>query len=92
MKLRASASAEHDLAEIRRYIAVDSPRAAERVISRIRAAAVNLIVSPDMGRTGKADGTREWVVRGLPYIIVYQVDWSRDEIVLVNVFHGAQHR
>lgn len=43
-----------------------------------------------MGRVGRAEGTRESVVRGLPYIIVCEEDWSRGEIVLVNVFHSAQ--
>ena len=53
---------------------------------------MRLVDQPEMGRPGERRGTREWVVRGLPYIIVYRVDWNQDEIVLLNVFHGAQDR
>lgn len=53
---------------------------------------MRLVDQPEIGRPGERDGTREWVVSGLPYIIVYRVDWTRAEIVLLNVFHGAQDR
>jgi toxin ParE1/3/4 len=46
-----------------------------------------------MGRLGGAEGTHEWVVRGLPYILVYEIDMTDpDEIVILGVFHGAQDR
>jgi toxin ParE1/3/4 len=37
-------------------------------------------------------GTREWVVRGLPYIIVYEVVEERGELRILGVFHQAQKR
>jgi toxin ParE1/3/4 len=43
-----------------------------------------------MGRPGLVAGTRELLE--WPYIIVYQVDEERDEIVVVSVVHGAQDR
>jgi plasmid stabilization system protein ParE len=43
-----------------------------------------------MGRPGLVDGTRELLE--WPYIIVYKVDEIRQEIVVVSVAHGAQHR
>ncbi|TDR89619.1 type II toxin-antitoxin system RelE/ParE family toxin [Enterovirga rhinocerotis] len=92
MRIRATSSAERDLVGIRRYISVDNPRAAQRVVGRIRSSAMRLVDQPEIGRPGERDGTREWVVSGLPYIIVYRVDWTRAEIVLLNVFHGAQDR
>jgi plasmid stabilization system protein ParE len=45
-----------------------------------------------MGHVGKAPGTYEWVVTGLPYIVVYEVDSDHDELKITAVFHGAQHR
>jgi toxin ParE1/3/4 len=37
--------------------------------------------------------THEWVVRGLPYIIVYQTGSAdSDEVLILGVFHGAQDR
>jgi toxin ParE1/3/4 len=45
-----------------------------------------------MGRRGRARGTHEWVVRGLPYIVVYRIDEALDELKILAVFHGAQDR
>jgi plasmid stabilization system protein ParE len=45
-----------------------------------------------MGRPGRAAGTREWVVHGLPYLIVYRVDETLDELTVLAIFHGAQDR
>jgi len=45
-----------------------------------------------MGHEGGAPGTREWVVRGLPYIIVYEVREQNEELVVLAVFHGARER
>jgi plasmid stabilization system protein ParE len=34
----------------------------------------------------------EWVVKGLPYIIVYEINEPRNEVVILAVFHGRQDR
>jgi plasmid stabilization system protein ParE len=44
----------------------------------------------NMGRPGLVEGTRELLE--YPYIIVYRVDETQDEIVIVSVVHGAQDR
>jgi plasmid stabilization system protein ParE len=31
-------------------------------------------------------------VRGLPYIIVYEIDAEHDELVILAVFHGSRSR
>jgi len=46
-----------------------------------------------MGHAGRVADTHEWVVRGLPYIIVYQIGPAdSDEVLILGVFHGAQDR
>ena len=48
---------------------------------------------PEAGRPGRSSGTRELTVRGLPYIIVYEVNTERpEELLVLGVFHGAQDR
>ena len=47
---------------------------------------------PYMGHEGRARGTYEWVVVGLPYIIVYEIDEAAEEVAIIAVFHGAQDR
>jgi toxin ParE1/3/4 len=70
------------------YIADDNPAAAHRMVSRIREAASHLRRSPQMGKRGRVANTRELVIAGTPYIIVYAV--QGEEMQIVAVIHGAR--
>ena len=83
--------AEAHLESILDYIHKDNPAAAQRVGRAIRMAAEMLRYFPEAGRRGRLTGTREWVVRGLPYIIVYELMPEEHPILaILGVFHGAQ--
>lgn len=41
-----------------------------------------------MGRSGKADGTREFVIARTPYILVYRN--NAEVLEALRVIHGAQ--
>lgn len=92
MKVALNPRAVGDLEGIYDWIAADSPRAAEAVVSRILQSVERLGLFPEMGRRGRDAGTREWVVPGLPYIAVYEVRPESQEVVVIAVFHGAQDR
>jgi plasmid stabilization system protein ParE len=47
---------------------------------------------PRIGHAGIDPGTAEWVVRGSPYVIVYEVHMDHDELVILAVFHGSRSR
>ena len=47
---------------------------------------------PEKGRNGAVGGTREWVVKGLPYIIVYETTPEDGELAILGIYHGAQLR
>jgi toxin ParE1/3/4 len=81
-----------DIDRIHRYIEEHNPRAAMNVVARIRSAANRLGIWPRMGHAGQAPGTYEWVVVGLPYIIVYEIIEAADEVAIVAVFHAKQDR
>jgi len=55
------------------YIAKDNPDAARRAVERVEAAVGQLTQYPSMGRIGRVPGTRELIVGGTPWIIVYRV-------------------
>ncbi len=92
MRLRFSNRALEQIGAIHNFIAQDNPAAAVAMVGRIRAAAQRLSRFPRIGRSGVVPGTLEWVVRGFPYIVVYEIDEQRDELTILNVFHGAQER
>ncbi len=81
-------SALNDLESIREFIAPDNPRAATRVHAAIRAAIDPLADHPNLGRAGRVGGTRELIVTGLPYIIVYRV--TEDIVRILAVIHTSR--
>jgi len=78
------------LQEIRAYIALDKPDAAERMATRIVAIVEALRNHPHLGRAGAESGVRELVVGGTPYIVLYQFRGRR--ITITTIWHGAQRR
>jgi addiction module RelE/StbE family toxin len=92
MKVDFDAKAARDLEHIFAWIAEDNAKAAQAVVERILASAERLGEFPEMARQGRVPGTREWVVPRLPYIIVYETHWDRDELTVIGIFHGAQDR
>ena len=57
-------------------------------MQRIRAAVDQFADYPNMGRTGRVSLTRELIIGGTPWIIVYRVRAGGVEII--RVLHGAQ--
>jgi addiction module RelE/StbE family toxin len=92
MTIAFDPAASDDLDHIFIWIAKDSPDNAHEMIARIKARIAVLATEgfAHMGRVGLVEGTRELIVS--PFIIVYQVDEVRQEIVIVAVAHGAQDR
>lgn len=76
-----------NLDDIGDYIALDNPRAAENVVRRIVETVAALAYHPRMGRAGLVAPTRELIVSGTPYIVVYRL---RERIEIIAIFHGAR--
>ena len=90
MKLRYTKPALKDLASLLGYIAEDDAVAAQNVARSIRAAIDRLIQFPAYGREGDVAGTRQFVVAGVPYIVIYEVE--KEMITVLRVYHTAQDR
>ena len=45
---------------------------------------------PSLGRAGAESGTRELVIGGTPYVVLYRSGGKR--ITILTVWHGAQKR
>ena len=88
MRVRWLRTALRNLDHHANYIAKDNPDAARRAVERVRAAVSQLAQYPSMGRIGRVPGTRELIVGGAPWIIVYRV--RADAVEIIRVLHGAQ--
>jgi toxin ParE1/3/4 len=92
MRITFDPGARADLDQIFAWISRDNAAAAHATISRIETR-IALLATPGlehMGRPGLDEGTRELIE--YPYIVVYEVFETREEIVVWSVLHGAQSR
>lgn len=89
MNVNFTPQALSDLHHIRSYIAGYNEAAAERVISRIRQAVQMFENFPEIGRIGDVDGTREFAIPGLSYIIVYRIA-SVTDVDVLTILHDRQ--
>ena len=76
------------LEDIRAYVAMDKPDAAERLAIRIVSVVEALRNHPYLGRAGAAAGIRELVIGGTPYIVHYRVHGKR--VTINTIWHGRQ--
>jgi len=88
MKVVWSRRAIRHLVHLREYIEMDSEQNAALVAKRILEAVDLLQAHPEIGRPGRALGTRELVVPNTPYVIPYRI--RRERLELIAVFHGRQ--
>jgi len=77
-----------DLEEAHEYIFYDNPQAAASEINRVLEAVELLSMNPALGKAGRVAKTRELVVAGTPYVVIYRVKSNRLEIL--HIFHGAR--
>ena len=88
VQVRWTSPAAQDLQQIARYIRKDNPSAARAVAQALFDAANCLEDFPNKGRIGRIERTRELVVPGLPYIVVYEV--AGVSIHILHLYHGAR--
>jgi addiction module RelE/StbE family toxin len=70
------------------FISEENVSAAEKQVNIIERAVQQLTDFPEMGRPGRAYGTRELVIQSTPYIAAYRLKGSTVEILAL--LHGAR--
>jgi addiction module RelE/StbE family toxin len=87
MKLKWSPDALKDLADIKRVISYRRPTASNQIIKKIKKSTNLLSEQRLMGPPGRIEGTREWVISGLPYVVPYTIHNNR--VIILRVLHSA---
>jgi toxin ParE1/3/4 len=77
-----------DLEEAYEFILIDNPTAAENEVNKVLQAVELLSTNPALGKAGRVPKTRELVIAGTSYIVIYRVKGNHLEIL--RIFHGAR--
>lgn len=88
MRLEWTRPALRDLKDAGEFIALDNPQAAQRMAEKIQEAVEYLIEYPTMGRAGRVRSTRELVVTGTPFIVVYLI--KIPAVQILRILHHAR--
>lgn len=87
MRLVRTDGYHDDLRKIVEHIPLDNAAAALEMFNHVERSVEQLVYFPNSGRVGRIRKTRELVITGTPYIVVYLVG---SEITLARVIHGAR--
>ena len=88
MKAVWTRAAIRDITHVREYIANENPGAAREIALKIVDAAERITRFPELGRIGRVNDTRELVVSGTQYLIIYRS--KKNAIHFLRVLHGHQ--
>jgi len=88
MKVRWTLQAAEDLKAAHEYLSHGSPGGADALVERVLSAIDFLEQYPNLGRSGRIDGTRELVVTGTPFIVGYRL--RHNQIEILGVLHAAR--
>ena len=92
MKLRFTARATGDLAEIGDYLRARNPAGAVAVRDSILRSLQNLALFPEIGRPQNVEGVRKLVTPKYGYLAYYMIDEGAEEVVLLAIEHPAHRR
>jgi len=87
MQIKWLRRALRNLEQAHNYILKDSPKAAQEATFRIQSAVSQLENYPFMGRVGRVEDTRELVISGTSYIIIYRV---KESVEILRVLHTSK--
>ena len=88
MKIEWLPEAAHNLTAQLEGITERDPWAAITVGDAVHAAVERLADHPATGRPGRVPATREIVVVGTPYVVMYRIEQS--VVLVLRILHGAQ--
>ena len=88
MNIRWTAVAADDLKSLHEYLSGYTPGHADAMVERILSTIDVLEQYPNLGRSGRLEGTRELVITGTPFIVFYRL--RKDQVEILGVLHAAR--
>ena len=92
MQLKWTDLANNDLDQVEAYIAQENSIvvAIDIVLNIIDTTEMMLSNHPAAGRSGRVKNTRELVINGVPFIVIYRELKTLQRIEILRVLHDAQ--
>ena len=92
MQLKWTRLAVDDLDQMEVYISREHSGtvAVNVVLKVIDTTELVLREHPSAGRVGRVKGTRELVIDGVPYVVIYQIMSEPSQVQLLRVLHEAR--
>jgi toxin ParE1/3/4 len=88
LSIRWLPQAQSNRLEQLEFIAQDNPLAAINQDEEIERQINMLLAHPQMGRPGRVAGTRELVISGTPFVVIYRLQGQSIEVI--RLLHSAQ--
>lgn len=88
--IRWTRPAATDLQELVARIRAENPVAARRIAERIKVRVSGLVEMPRIGRPGRVQGTRELVISGTPFVVIYELADDDADVLVLRVLHGRR--
>jgi toxin ParE1/3/4 len=88
MRVVLTREASADLENVLGYIAANNPSAAAGVAARIDRTPSLIEDFPGAGRLDQETGAREWLVTGLPLLLIYTI--QTDFVEVIGLFHTSR--
>jgi len=90
---RFTEAAARDLEDIRSHIGTHAGiDIAEQVVSRIGITITAVCRFPHIGHAGHVRDTLEMRVPRLPFVVIYRIETSKGEIIVLRVYHTSRNR
>ena len=92
MELKWTELAVEDLDQIESYAFQEgSPAAALAMVLKVIDIAEKVLLQhSSAGRAGRVKGTRELVIAGTPFVIIYRLVLGTSQVQVLRVLHGAR--
>lgn len=87
LKIKWTTGTSQNLHQIEKYIAQGNSDAAIDIILKIIKSVELLVDNPAMGKVGRLFDTRELIIGGTPFIVVYRI--KSGQIEVLRVLHSA---
>ncbi|MCL2566793.1 MAG: type II toxin-antitoxin system RelE/ParE family toxin [Alphaproteobacteria bacterium] len=89
MKIVYTPTFNKRILEIKHYLKTNYPHFLKYTQLQIEQKIETIAKNNHTGRIGRVKGTREVVFAKLPYCIVYEINETKQEIVILNIIHTS---